>query len=429
MISAEGKVLADAIQFSKDGEWGKNEPFEGSVEMFVIRGTDFDAVRRGDWSTVPRRHIARRQAEAKALQPGDILIETAGGSSDRPTGRTLYISRKALTDHVPATCASFARLIRLGGSDIDSAFIYWWLQALYASGYLQAFHTQHTGVARFQWTTCSRTLSLPRLPLVTQRKIAAVLSAYEDVIENNTRRIRVVEEMARRIYRQWFVDFRYPGHEGVLLVDSELGPIPEGWHVRLLGELVDINARTMRRTAELAQIEYVDISSVASGTIREYKHMTMTEAPGRARRLVSDGDVLWSTVRPNLRAYALMLSPAPNCVASTGFAVLSSRRVPFVYTYLLTTSDRFVDYLASQATGSAYPAVTGSTFAAARILTPPAAILASFNELTEPLLRLVDPLKKGADRSSTIRDLLLPRLLSGEINVDDLDIAVEDPAA
>ena len=74
----------------------------------------------------------------------------------------------------------------------------------------------------------SRDVEFPLPPLDTQRKIAAILSAYDDLIENNNRRIKLLEEMAQRIYREWFVDFRYPGHENVRLVDSELGPIPRG---------------------------------------------------------------------------------------------------------------------------------------------------------------------------------------------------------
>jgi type I restriction enzyme, S subunit len=74
-------------------------------------------------------------------------------------------------------------------------------------------------------------------PLPTQRKIAGILSAYDDLIENNTRRIAILEEMAQRLYQEWFVHFRYPGHEDVPLVDSELGPIPEGWEVKRLGEI------------------------------------------------------------------------------------------------------------------------------------------------------------------------------------------------
>lgn len=74
-------------------------------------------------------------------------------------------------------------------------------------------------------------------PLPTQRKIASILAVYDDLIENNNRRIKLLEEMAQRIYREWFVDFRYPGHENLPFVDSELGPIPEGWSVASLSEL------------------------------------------------------------------------------------------------------------------------------------------------------------------------------------------------
>jgi type I restriction enzyme S subunit len=76
-------------------------------------------------------------------------------------------------------------------------------------------------------------------PLPTQRKIAAVLSAYDDLIENNTRRIAVLEEMARLLYQEWFVRFRFPGHEDVAMVDSELGPVPEGWEVKPIGEAIE----------------------------------------------------------------------------------------------------------------------------------------------------------------------------------------------
>ncbi len=75
--------------------------------------------------------------------------------------------------------------------------------------------------------------------LTTQRKIASILSAYDDLIENNTRRIRILEEMAQSIYREWFINLRFPGHEKVKMVDSELGKIPEGWEVRRLSDLVE----------------------------------------------------------------------------------------------------------------------------------------------------------------------------------------------
>src|SRR6185437_5648877 len=122
-------------------------------------------------------------------------------------------------------------------------------------------------------------------------------------------------------YREWFVEFRYPGHEGVRLVDSELGQIPEGWKVGPLKSVVDVNVNTIRKVDPDELIHYIDIASVTRGRIQELKAMRMADAPGRARRRIAEGDVLWSTVRPNLRSYALVLGQRGDWVASTGFVV------------------------------------------------------------------------------------------------------------
>ncbi len=90
-------------------------------------------------------------------------------------------------------------------------------------------------------------------PLNTQRKIAAVLSAYDDLIENNTRRIEILEEMAGAIYREWFVEFRFPGHEGVKMVESELGLIPQGWEVNNFGEVSQLHRGKSYRSQEFSR--------------------------------------------------------------------------------------------------------------------------------------------------------------------------------
>ena len=87
-------------------------------------------------------------------------------------------------------------------------------------------------------------VSVPPLPV--QKRIAGILSAYDDLIENNQRRIKILEEMARSLYREWFVNFRFPGHQKVPLVDSPLGPIPKGWELKSLAELMEIQGGTQR---------------------------------------------------------------------------------------------------------------------------------------------------------------------------------------
>jgi type I restriction enzyme S subunit len=261
-------------------------------------------------------------------------------------------------------------------------------------------------------------VSLPNLPM--QRRIASILSAYDDLIENNTRRIAILEEMARRIYEEWFVRFRFPGHDQVQKVASELGLIPEEWRVGSLGEAAAINARSIRPADAPLEILYIDIASVVPGAITQKQPYRFSEAPGRARRVVGHGDVIWSCVRPNRRSYALILQPEPALIASTGFAVLSAKSVPYSYLYFAVTTDDFVGFLTNHATGAAYPAVTASTFEAAPFLIPEEEVADQFHAVVAPMLDLSETLKRKNANLRATRDLLLPKLISGELDVSTL---------
>ena len=159
-------------------------------------------------------------------------------------------------------------------------------------------------------------------PLPVQRKIATILSTYDDLIENNNHRIAILEEMARMIYQEWFTHFRFPAHDRTTLTESRQGSIPSGWRLVKLEEVAAVNARSIKPGAEPDVIRYVDIASVAPGCPIESREMSFNEAPGRARRLVNHGDIVWSSVRPNLKSFFLVLNPPTNLVVSTGFAVI-----------------------------------------------------------------------------------------------------------
>src|SRR5690606_34097558 len=127
-------VLRDLLAESKDGEWGERDLADGLVEMLVIRGTDFESVRVGDLSGVPRRFIPKRIADRKVLGPYDLLIETAGGSMDRATGRILLLKSEIFRKSVlPITCASFARFLRVDPARADAEYVFWLLQSMYES--------------------------------------------------------------------------------------------------------------------------------------------------------------------------------------------------------------------------------------------------------------------------------------------------------
>lgn len=262
-------------------------------------------------------------------------------------------------------------------------------------------------------------------PVKVQQRIASILSAYDDLIESNTRRIEILEEMARRIYEEWFVRFRFPGHEGVRMVESELGLVPEGWGVTALRQLAEVNARSVRRGAGPTEIRYVDISSVSTGSIDNKERMLFADAPGRARRVVRDGDVIWACVRPNRKSFALVLGPEPNLLVSTGFAVLSPVAAPSSFVYQCVTTDDFVSHLVNRAKGAAYPAVGAEDFENAKVLKPASDLVKAFDRIAEPMMRLVAMLQLKNENLRATRDLLLPGLISGELDVS----AMREPEA
>jgi type I restriction enzyme S subunit len=301
--------------------------------------------------------------------------------------------------------------------DVDRHFLYyffhWKKQHFYNSAYGAAIQNINTEILR------NTEISLP--PLRVQQRISSILSAYDDLIENNIRRIKTVEEIAQMIYREWFGNFRFPGHEKTEMIESGIGPIPKGWRVALIQDIAEVNEQSLTAENGVEEIVYIDIASVSTACIDSKVRVHLDVAPSRARRIVRHGDIIWSSVRPNRRSYALVLDPEPNLIVSTGFAVLTPHKVPYSYLYFATTTDSFAEYLTNHATGAAYPAVNTEDFEKARLLLPPKVWLDRFHSATVDMLRLRHSLQLQNLNLRTTRDLLLPKLISGEISLDHVE--------
>jgi type I restriction enzyme S subunit len=246
----------------------------------------------------------------------------------------------------------------------------------------------------------------------TQHRIASILSTYDSLIENNRRRIQLLEQSARLLYREWFIYLRFPGHEHVRIIDG----VPEGWRKKKLKEVADVNAISLNNGFQ-EKIEYIDNSSVTTGQINETTLYEFNDAPGRARRLVRHGDIIWSCVRPNRESHAIIWNPRKNLIASTGFAVISPIEAPTSYIYQALTTKEFVGYLTNNARGVAYPAVTGKDFESADILIPTNSLLEQFDGTVKATIEQINVLKMQNNKLKEARDILLPRLMNGEITV------------
>ena len=335
------------------------------------------------------------------LRPGDIVY-----------GRRGEIGRHALVTEKENgwLCGTGCLRIRFGDAEVEPRYVSYYLRQ---PEVIQMILGMAVGTTMPNLnTTIVKSIPLRLPPLPVQRRIAQILGRLDDKIEVNRRINRTLEAMARALYRHWFVDFG-PFQDGEF-VESELGLIPKGWEVKKLENVALINPANIRKGQEPKWIKYVDISSVSDGIINQVKPMVFAEAPSRARRLVSHGDIIWSAVRPERRAFSLIVHPDPELVVSTGFVVVRPVEIPYSYLYTTLATQKFTDWLAARATGAAYPAVKGSDFKNAPILVPEQDVLSRFHRLTMPLFEQRYILLRENRQLAAIRDYLLPKLLSGD---------------
>ena len=242
-----------------------------------------------------------------------------------------------------------------------------------------------------------------------QRKISSILSSYNDLIENNTRRIQILEEMCQRIYREWFVDFRFPGHKEIDLVDSEMGKIPEGWEVKLLGKEITIvrgkNLTKQKMEDGLIPVISAGISPSGFHSVSNVKAPVVTISASGAN--------------------AGYIGFHMNDIWASDCSFFNSDSTEFIFFYYLSLLDRQVEVTNMQR-GAAQPHVYPKDLMELKIIVPSENLIKSFDEIAGSFFKLIGNLKSKNENLKKSRDLLLPRLISGEIDVSELDIELKE---
>jgi type I restriction enzyme S subunit len=314
--------------------------------------------------------------------------------------------------------------IRVDESDADSRFVLYALLGPEAQRQIYG-STIAAGVPHINLKKL-RSLKLQWPPIETQRAIAAVLGSLDDLIENNRRRIEVLEEMAQAVYQEWFVHFRYPGHEGAAFVDSPLGPIPEGWEPSTCGdELAVLGGGTPSKKepsywsdAEVPWYTPSDLTKTRS-RFAAPPGLCINElglSKSSAKRFPA-GSVMMTS-----RATLGVLSIAPTeATTNQGFIViLPDDRWPssYIYEWLDDNAER----LEAVATGATFKEITKGAFKKISFLVPGGETLSAFRSATEPIDGQINTLLQESVVLTELRDLLLPKLVTGEIDVSKLDL-------
>lgn len=258
-------------------------------------------------------------------------------------------------------------------------------------------------------------IALPNLEV--QHRIASILSTYDSLIENNTKRIRLLEKMAENLYKEWFVRFRFPGHENV---EMENG-LPKGWKYYRIEDLCDINRETIKIANAPKYILYLDTGSVTRGKISDVESLTFADAPSRARRIVRNDSIIYSTVRPNLQHYGILKNPPSNLLVSTGFAVLDCKEEIANIVYLALSHPSVYRYcsLIADCAVATYPSIKPKEIGRIYIALPKMSVCKRWNEKIESYYKMINKLQQQNSLLARQRDLLLPRLMSGKLEVKE----------
>ena len=277
---------------------------------------------------------------------------------------------------------------------------------------------------------------LPIPPLDDQRAIAHVLGTLDDKIELNRRMNATLEAMARALFRSWFVDFdpvraKMAGLDTGLpkaiadlfpdrLVDSELGEMPAGWRAGTLAEVARLNPESWGSHNRPDRILYVDLATTKWGYINEIQMYSWANAPSRGRRVLRRGDTIVGTVRPGNGSFALI--DRDDLTGSTGFAVLRpTDPIEREIVWCAATSADAIERLAHLADGGAYPAVSPKAVLDIAVALPEERVRLAFSSVAAPLLNRVKANQREARLLGTLRDALLPQLVSGELRVTGLE--------
>lgn len=294
-------------------------------------------------------------------------------------------------------------------------------------------------------STHLKSIEVPLPPLAFQQSACDLLAALESRIEHNHALAVNLEAIARNLFKSWFVDFdpvsaKAAGEKSAGLTDdiaalfpdrfveSEIGDVPEGWKVGTLGDVCKLNQETWSTKKHPEILEYIDLSNVKSGCIEDATSYLWDESPSRARRVLRCGDTIVGTVRPGNRSFALIATDG--LTGSTGFAVLRpSHSYHREYLYLAATSDDAIERLAHLADGAAYPAVRPDVVTGTEVVIPNDEIMRQFSVITCPMFDQIAVCQSEASVLSSLRDILLPRLISGKLRVEDAETMIEEAVA
>ena len=384
--------IKDVISEVKSGDWGKGSPTENyTTEVLCVRGADIPELCKGNVGKMPQRFIHNKKATSKILSANNLIIEISGGSPTQSTGRIALISDKILSRYSkPLICSNFCKAITATGIQPEYLFNYWLY--LYNKDAMFPYENGTTGIKNLDFNSFIQEQDISIPDIKTQQKIVSILSSIDEKIETNKRINDNLEEQAKALFKSWFVDF-----DRNEWVHCELGDIT------LITAGGDRPSKyTNKKTIEC----YVPIYSNGIDNEGLYGYTNVAKIHEESITISARGTIGYVCLR--LEPYVpivRLISIIPN-----------KKELSAKYLYLWALTQNITG------TGTTQQQLTVPIFRKTPISIPSDTKLKQFNSIADPLFSQIESNKKENIKLSTLRDTLLPKLMSGELSVEEVSL-------
>jgi type I restriction enzyme S subunit len=360
----------------------------------------------------------RAEIKAKPLPPGTTVFAKIGEALKQ--NRVRFLIMDTIVDN--------NMMGAIPNKDVvDPKFLYYLLSEFDIAGTATGTALPYLTVG----TLVESTFKVPQVPI--QRRIASILSAYDDLIENSQRRIKILESMARALYREWFVHFRFPGHENHPRVTSPLGEIPEGWEVKKLGDVADTYRGRSYRSVDLAEeggLPFLNLKCLERDGGFRRSGLKRYIGEFKDIHVAKKGDIVMAvTDMTQERRIVARAALVPTMESEFGIFSMDLVRIepkpkfPKAFLYSLLRHSSFADEVKQHANGANVLHLSPDRITEYRFIAPPMDLMSRLADFVAPVADEIDTMANRIDSLRRTRDLLLPRLLSGQIALDELEAA------
>lgn len=407
--------LSTAITDIAAGPFGSNLKVECFVPSGfpIIGGANLKGYKVTDNITKFVTEEKARSLSRSIAHCGDVIVTISG-----TIGQIAYIPEDSLYDEY--LCSQRQFRVSFDSSMVYVPYLVFYFHTFEGQNKILSFANQ-TGVpALSQPLKNFKKIRLCLPSLQEQRRIASIVETINDKIENNIKINDNLQQQLTAIYKSWYQDFSLVNDTE--LVETAYGTIPKGWHYVLLGDLCQSISVTHK--FDKNALIFLNTGDVEDGRFLHSNLMAVKEMPGQAKKTIAPGDILYSEIRPINRHFAYVNFPSDNYVVSTKLMVIRAKNFDTRRLYHYLTSENVLNELQLQAESRSgtFPQIRFENVSKLPILIADEQTESEFVKILHTVFDQIEQLNRENKQLSELRDTLLPKLMSGEIDVSDIQL-------